>query len=175
MKALILAAGYGKRLRPITDSIPKSMVKVGGTPLLVNALNNLTGLGIKDIGIVVGHMADYIRTAIGNNYNGAKVTYYENPRYMETNNIYSLYKALDFFGGKDGFENRIRLDEKKRKLALEHNISVLDWKYNVPIRDDTVKLFLEENNIATSVCFGQKAASYMDRSYLLYEMAPPLS
>lgn len=97
MKALILAAGYGKRLRPITDKIPKSMVEVAGTPLFVNALHNITELGIKQIGIAVGHMADYIRGAIGSSFNGAEITYYENSRYLETNNIYSLYKALDFF------------------------------------------------------------------------------
>ena len=97
MKALILAAGYGKRLRPITDKIPKSMVAVNGTPLLINALHNLTELGINQIGIVVGHMADYIRSSIGDKFNGANIIYYENPRYLETNNIYSLYKALDFF------------------------------------------------------------------------------
>ena len=58
MKALILAAGFGKRLRPITNTIPKSMVEVNGTPLLCNALNNVTACGITEIGIVVGHMAD---------------------------------------------------------------------------------------------------------------------
>ena len=96
MKALILAAGFGKRLQPITNTIPKSMVEVNGTPLLVNALNNLTALGITDIGIVVGHMADYIREHIGNEWNGAKVSYYENARYLETNNIVSLYNAVSF-------------------------------------------------------------------------------
>ncbi len=96
MKALILAAGFGKRLQPITNSIPKSMVKVNGTPLLVNALNNLTSLGIKDIGIVVGHMADYIKEQIGNEYNGACISYFENTRYLETNNVVSLYNAIEF-------------------------------------------------------------------------------
>lgn len=96
MKALILAAGFGKRLQPITNMIPKSMVKVNGTPLLVNALNNLTALGIKDIGIVVGHMADYIQNNIGTEWNGAKISYYENSRFLETNNVVSLYKAADF-------------------------------------------------------------------------------
>ena len=96
MKALILAAGFGKRLRPITNSIPKSMVEVNGTPLLVNALNNLTDLGIKDIGIVVGHMADYIKQHIGLEWNGAKVSYFENSRYLETNNVVSLYNAIEY-------------------------------------------------------------------------------
>ena len=57
--ALILAAGYGKRSQPITNTIPKSMVKVNGTPLLENILNNLVSVGISEIGIVVDHMADY--------------------------------------------------------------------------------------------------------------------
>lgn len=96
MKALILAAGFGKRLQPVTNTIPKSMVEVNGTPLLENALNNLTSLGITDIGIVVGHMADYIREHIGNEWNGAKISYYENARYLETNNIVSLYNAASF-------------------------------------------------------------------------------
>ena len=70
------------------------MVEVNGTPLLVNAINNLTDLGIKDIGIVVGHMADYIKGRIGNKYNGADITYYDNPRYLETNNIVPCTKRL---------------------------------------------------------------------------------
>ena len=96
MKALILAAGFGKRLRPITNTIPKSMVKVNETPLLCNALNNVTACGITEIGIVVGHMADYIREKIGDEWNGVPVRYFENARYLETNNVVSLYKAADF-------------------------------------------------------------------------------
>lgn len=96
MKALILAAGFGKRLRPITNTIPKPMVEVNGTPLLVNTLNNLTALGIKDIGIVVGHMANYIREHIGTEWNGVRISYYENSRYLETNNVVSLYQAVNF-------------------------------------------------------------------------------
>lgn len=96
MKALILAAGFGKRLLPITEKIPKSMVEINGTPLLVNALNCLTSLGITEIGIVVGHMADYIKNRIGHEWNGIKVSYFENDRYLTTNNIVSLFAASDF-------------------------------------------------------------------------------
>ena len=102
MKALILAAGYGNRLRPITDEIPKPMVVVNGTPLLVNALNNLADLGsISEIGIVVGHMADYIKNNIGNEWNGIPIRYFENSRFLETNTVVSLFQALDFFGDDD--------------------------------------------------------------------------
>ena len=96
MKALILAAGYGRRLQPLTNEIPKSLVEVNGTPLLVNALNNLAAIGTDEIGIVVGHMADRIRERIGMKWQGIPVRYFENPRYLETNNIVSLYEARTF-------------------------------------------------------------------------------
>ena len=97
MKALILAAGYGRRLRPITNSIPKCMVEVGGVPLLERTLNYLVELGVKDVAIVVGHLADYIRARVGSTWRGANITYYENSRYLETNNVVSFYRAMPFF------------------------------------------------------------------------------
>lgn len=96
MKALILAAGFGKRMRPITNTIPKAMIEISGTPLLFNSLDNLVAVGIKDIAIVVGHMADSIRAQIGNEWKGAKVCYFENTRYIETNNIISLLRATEY-------------------------------------------------------------------------------
>ena len=157
MKALILAAGYGKRLRPITDRIPKSMVEVNNTPLLVNALNNLTGLGINQIGIVIGHMADYIRHAIGSRFNGAEIIYYENSRYLETNNIYSLYKALDFF---DDDSLMLECDifyhsELLRNLveAESSDCSILVSPYNPLTMDGTV--IRAEGNIAEELILGK--------------------
>lgn len=97
MKALILAAGIGKRLQPITNFIPKSIVEINGIPLLINSLNNLQYTGeISEIGIVVGHMADYIKKRVGNSWNGIPIRYFDNLQYLETNNIISLYKAVNF-------------------------------------------------------------------------------
>lgn len=141
MKALILAAGFGKRLRPITNTIPKSMVEVNGTPLLVNALNNLTALGIKEIGIVVGHMADYIKAQIGDKFNGASISYYENARYLETNNIVSLYKAADFCDDDmlmlecDIYYHREMLEPL---IAGEGECSILVSPFNPATMDGTV-------------------------------------
>jgi len=49
MQAVILAAGIGKRLRPITDKIPKCLVSVNGKPMLINTLKLLESRGIKEI------------------------------------------------------------------------------------------------------------------------------
>ena len=72
------------------------MVEVNGTPLLKNTLNNLVDCGINDIGIVVGHKAEYIKNAIGDSYKDARITYFENERYLTTNNVVSLYVAKQF-------------------------------------------------------------------------------
>lgn len=141
MKALILAAGFGKRLRPITNSIPKSMVEVKGTPLLVNSLNNLTDLGITDIGIVVGHMAGYIRDQIGKEYRGASIRYYENPRYLETNNVVSLACASEFCDDDmlmlecDVYYPREMLE---RLMTGEGDCSILVSPFNPDTMDGTV-------------------------------------
>lgn len=150
MKALILAAGFGKRLQPITNTIPKSMVEVNGTPLLANALNILTQCGIKEIGIVVGHKADYIKEHIGNNWNGAEISYYENKRYNETNNIYSLYKAEEFcnddmlmlecdiYYHKEMIDEIIKGNGECNILVSEFNPQTMDGTV-VEVENDNVK------------------------------------
>ena len=63
MKAIILAAGRGKRLRPFTDTIPKCMVKVKHIPLLIRNINMLirVGIDLKDVIVIIGYMEGMIR------------------------------------------------------------------------------------------------------------------
>ena len=148
MKALILAAGFGKRLWPITKTIPKSMIEVNGTPLLVNTLNNLTQLGIYDIGIVVGHMADFIKKSIGTEWNGAKISYYDNDRFLETNNVASLFKAVDFCND-DMLMLECDIYYKKEVLekliASEGDCCILVSRFNQRTMDGSV-INLGDNN-----------------------------
>ncbi len=60
MLALILAGGYGKRLRPYTDKIPKPMIQIGGKPILEFQLQWLKNQGVKDFIFLVGYRADEI-------------------------------------------------------------------------------------------------------------------
>lgn len=97
MQAVILAAGRGNRLRPITDKIPKSLVEVNGVSFLENDLNALSKYEkIKEVIIVVGHKADLIIEKFGNDYKGIKLRYVENKDWASTNNIYSLWLASKF-------------------------------------------------------------------------------
>jgi len=65
MKCMLLAAGRGERLRPITDKIPKPLVKIAGKPLIDYHLNNLKTAGFKDIVINLSHLGELIEDYLG--------------------------------------------------------------------------------------------------------------
>ncbi|MFA7314328.1 MAG: aminotransferase class I/II-fold pyridoxal phosphate-dependent enzyme [Candidatus Magasanikbacteria bacterium] len=93
MQALILAAGMGNRLRPLSAKIPKALVEVNGKPILFNALDILQHQGIKKTHIVLGYLGDVIKEKVGNNWKGMEINYIMNEEYARTNNIYSLWMA----------------------------------------------------------------------------------
>ena len=93
MKGLILSAGLGSRLDPLTRTRPKCLVHVAGKPMMEYQLDSLRGAGVKDCVIVVGYMADAVRGHFGSNYRGISLSYVENTIYAETNNLYSLWLA----------------------------------------------------------------------------------
>ncbi|MBK1652709.1 sugar phosphate nucleotidyltransferase [Halorhodospira halochloris] len=64
MRAIILAAGQGTRLRPLTDDRPKCMVELEGKPLLEHQLEVLRGAGIEDIHVVGGYRAEWLQQEI---------------------------------------------------------------------------------------------------------------
>lgn len=99
MQALVLAAGVGRRLRPLTDHQPKCMVKVGGQPLIVRALHAMKAAGIDEVVLVVGYQSDAIIEALGDEYLGMRMVYVDNPDYATTNNLYSLWLARDALRG----------------------------------------------------------------------------
>ena len=67
MKAMILAAGYGKRLAPITDTLPKPLIKVGNMSLIDRNINYLVKSGFHEIIINVSHHADQIINHVNKN------------------------------------------------------------------------------------------------------------
>jgi MurNAc alpha-1-phosphate uridylyltransferase len=65
MIAMILAAGRGERMRPLTDATPKPLLKVGGEPLVVWQIERLVATGFAQIVINVAHLGDMVETALG--------------------------------------------------------------------------------------------------------------
>src|SRR5919108_2695 len=85
MKALILAAGYGTRLRPLTERIPKPLLPVAGQPILVWNLLLLKRHGITDVVINLHHLGEQIVQAIGNGSRfGMRVAYSHEPTLLGT-------------------------------------------------------------------------------------------
>lgn len=96
MKAIILVAGLGMRLRPDTEVIPKCLIEINRKSILVNALQNLENNGIKETVLVVGYKSEQIRRAVGSTFKSMKITYIDNPIYDKSNNMYSLYLARQY-------------------------------------------------------------------------------
>jgi N-acetyl-alpha-D-muramate 1-phosphate uridylyltransferase len=98
MKAMVLAAGRGERMRPITDTLPKPLVPVAGKPLIGYHLERLAGAGIRDVVVNLSWLGDRIRTALGDGRDyGISITYSEEgPVPLETGG--GIFKALPVLG-----------------------------------------------------------------------------
>ncbi|MCG8597076.1 MAG: phosphocholine cytidylyltransferase family protein [Kiloniellales bacterium] len=94
-KAVILAAGLGSRLRPLTDRRPKPLVEVHGVPILHNALSHLANIGVREATIVVGYRKEEIERSCGLNFAGIEITYAESSIYDRSGSAYSLWLARD--------------------------------------------------------------------------------
>jgi glucose-1-phosphate thymidylyltransferase len=75
MKAVVLAAGKGTRLRPLTDEKPKALVRVAGRPLLDHVFEQLIGVGISEFVVVVGYRKQQIIDRYEDAYQGVPITY----------------------------------------------------------------------------------------------------
>jgi len=90
-KAIVIAAGLGKRLRPYTDQMPKSMVPIAGMPMLVRTLNCLRNVGVTEFVIIRGYLGRVYEERIKEL--GEGITFVENADYESNNILLSLFKA----------------------------------------------------------------------------------
>jgi NDP-sugar pyrophosphorylase family protein len=115
MKAMILAAGLGTRLRPLTNDRPKALVEVAGHTLLEIALRRLRSVGVRDIIVNVHHFADMVADYLNQNGNfGMRIEISREDVLLDTGG--GLKKAAWFF-----LENTSHVDEP----FLLHNVDVL--------------------------------------------------
>jgi MurNAc alpha-1-phosphate uridylyltransferase len=98
MKAMVLAAGRGERMRPLTDAIPKPLIEVAGRPLIVWHLRALARAGIRDVVINLSWLGGQLRAALGDGSAfGVRIAYSEEgPVALETGG--GIFRALPLLG-----------------------------------------------------------------------------
>lgn len=143
-RAIIMAAGKGTRMRPVTLHTPKPLVKVNGKRMIDSVIEALHKNGISEIYIVVGYLKDQFEI-LPKEYENVKLI--ENPFYDTCNNISSLYVARDYI------ENAIILDGDQ--IIYHEKILAPDFDrsgYNAVWTDDETEewLMTVEKGIVTS-------------------------
>ncbi len=151
--AIILAAGEGTRLQPLTETKPKVMLPVAGKPILHHVLDSLTKNHITDIGIVIGYKKEAILDSL-TDYTEAKLTYYTQDKQLGT--AHALLKAYDH-NPQEPFlvlpgDNIIDSESIRNLLSIKENYGILINKTDTPAyygvvdtrSDDTLKSLTEK-------------------------------
>lgn len=141
--AIILAAGTGSRLKPITDHAPKCLTEVNGIPILINTLHNLKTCGTKSVTIVIGYLYQAVKEAVGDSYLNMAISYVYNDIFENTNDMYSLWLARDILKkGALVLEGDIFFRAKTLKRAMDSMVKksyYLTGKYNGTFNEVLIK------------------------------------
>ncbi|MBT7903316.1 phosphocholine cytidylyltransferase family protein [Candidatus Woesearchaeota archaeon] len=156
MDALIICAGRGRRLKPITDVIPKPLVQIHQKNLLERVLEQLVFFNVKNVHIVVGYKKEQIKKNIGDRFSELKINYIHNPFYNKLNNLFSVWLCKPHLYGKKFIliNGDIIFDKIILKTVLNSNLnnfSVIDT--TKPIPEDSMKVRIKNNVL---VDFGKK-------------------
>lgn len=120
MKAMILAAGLGTRMRPLTDNCPKPLLPVAGKPLIVHHIEQLVLLGIRDIVINHAYLGHMIEEALGNGSQfGCRIHYSPEQQALETGG--GIYKALPLLSDNKN-------ENAEQPFLLVNGDVWLDWE-----------------------------------------------
>ncbi len=95
MQVIILAAGLGRRMMPLTRDCHKTLIPVGGRAILGRIIDVLLACGLRRIAIVTGYRHEDLEAYLAENYTGLELSFIHNDRYASTNNIFSLALAFE--------------------------------------------------------------------------------
>lgn len=164
-RALILAAGQGTRLRPLTDDKPKCLVPLLGKTLLERQLHTLRQAGVSNIHVATGYRADQIEAL------GLATSF--NPRFAETNMVETLFCALDFIQQEGDLiiaygDIVYQAENLQALLACDDEIALMidaKWRDLWSLRlenplDDAETLLMDGEGYVTEL--GKRPESYAD-------------
>tara|TARA_Y100000310_G_scaffold339103_1_gene430743 strand:- start:3110 stop:3814 length:705 start_codon:yes stop_codon:yes gene_type:complete len=149
MKVIILAAGRGKRLKELTEDLPKLLLEINGKTILERNIETLAECGVKDIVIVIGYFAEKIREAV-KNFDDVNIELVESKDYATTDNMYS-----SMLGGKKCVDEDVIIingdtiiSKEIFDLALSEECSNMPIKMDPSIKDGQ-RVVVEDNRITT--------------------------
>jgi len=150
VKAVILAAGQGTRIRSVHGEHPKCLIEVDNTTILDHQLDSLSLAGIRDVAIVVGYEKEQIINHVMNRKgsNFQRIHFIENPAFAITNNIYSLWLALEWLRG-DSFivlNADVIFDAEILDIAVRSK-SPISMIVDPLWRDETMKVIIHSNRV----------------------------
>jgi HAD superfamily hydrolase (TIGR01450 family) len=152
MKAVILAAGIGSRLRPITENKPKCMVKVAGKPIIAHQLESFAEAGVNKVIVIVGHEGNLVKQYIGSKgFKNVKII--DNAEYANTNNMYSLYLAKKELSG-NGFvlvNGDVVFDGRIAAELIDNEEEDLIAVDTLNYYEESMKITADENKIITDI------------------------
>ncbi len=150
MKAVILAAGRGRRLGSAGDDRPKILLRFGGRTLLQRHIEILEYCGVTDIAVVVGYRAESVRDEVRRLGRGGRVRLIENPRYAE-GSVVSLWSAAAAFAGETStllMDGDVLYDWRlMQRLTQSHRTNCLLMDRNIEPGEEPVKLCIAANRI----------------------------
>ena len=149
MKAVILAAGRGTRIRSLHGEHPKCLIEVDNTTILDHQLDALSMVGISDVAIVVGYEKEQIIAHVNaRRLLTQRIHFIENPVFASTNNIFSLWLALDWLRG-DSFivlNADLIFDPEILNLAL-CPYAPISLSVDPLWRDETTKVIILDDHV----------------------------
>jgi len=154
MKAIILAAGYGNRMQPLTKNTHKTLLKINGVPIISKIIDGLIENDVTDIIVGTGYKAKQLITYLKDNYKNVSFTFINNPRYRETNNIYSLALIFESININDDIlliESDLIYEKNviKKIINSEYLNAALVDKYKSGM-DGTV-VTISDDNVITNI------------------------
>jgi choline kinase len=149
-KAIILDAGEGKRLRPLTENLPKCLIKIGNKTILEHQIFSLMDCGIRELVLVIGYGSSMILKKLEESSFDLETKYVRNPIYYKTNTVYSLWLARNemdtdflYLNGDVFFHKGVlkRLIDAKHDtcLAIDMKRKIGEEEVKVKIAESLVK------------------------------------
>jgi choline kinase len=151
--SVILAAGVGSRLRPLTDSMPKCLLPVAGVPILRRALELQAALGVRRAAIVTGWKHDVVARAVDAWELPLEVELLENREYDSTNNEYSLYSAARVAEGRSFvlYDGDIVFERPVLARVLAGQITTLALRPASDMGAEEMKVIVDANGRVSAI------------------------